>query len=326
VDTPSNFGMAGERPSHPELLEYLAAWFDTNGRSLKKLHREIVLSETYQLSTESNAAGEAKDPANRLYWRANRHRMDAEQIRDAILMSSGALDPKMFGPSAELTDDFKRRTVYGKVSRFKLDTYLQMFDFPNPNISAEKRYSTNVPLQRLFFLNSPFVYKQAEILAKKLAPEPSDETRIRRAYRILYQREPSPPEIEAGLAFIAAEKAALREPKKEVSKQEKGEDAALAASSLPSSAAGLTAKPEPAASASAEDAKPKPEGASQAESKADAVSSETGNANGGEDRKPDADAPREATQSKEKKKPFQPNPWAQYIRVLFSASEFTFIN
>ncbi|MDX1984968.1 MAG: PSD1 and planctomycete cytochrome C domain-containing protein [Bryobacteraceae bacterium] len=206
VDTPSNFGFGGERPTHPELLEAMARFLVDNGMSLKKLHREILMSATYQLSGEMLEANAAKDGANRLYWRFNRQRLGAEAIRDALLSVSGTLDGKMFGPSQELNDSNRRRTVYGKVSRFRLDTYLALFDFPNPNLTAEKRHITNVPLQRLFFLNSGFVIKQAEAFVKLLAAERTDEAKIRKAYRILYQREPAAAEVAAGVEFLAAEK------------------------------------------------------------------------------------------------------------------------
>ncbi len=94
VNTPSNFGVNGERPTHPELLEYLARWFVDNGMSIKKLHREIMLSAVYQLSSEQVAVNAEKDSGNRLYWRANRQRLTAEQIRDSMLFVSGALDDK----------------------------------------------------------------------------------------------------------------------------------------------------------------------------------------------------------------------------------------
>src|SRR5262249_23464974 len=103
VDTPSNFGFNGERPVHPELIEYLADFFVRNGMSIKKLHREIMLSSVYQLSNEFNQANYDKDSANRLYWRANRRRMDVEQIRDSLLAASGALDSQTDAPSQVLT-------------------------------------------------------------------------------------------------------------------------------------------------------------------------------------------------------------------------------
>ena len=203
VNTPSNFGQPGERPTNPELLEYLAKWFVDNGMSIKKLHRQILLSSVYQLSTEDSEANSAKDPANRLYWRANRRRLDAEAIRDSILFVSGALDlKKVGGPSTDFGDDNHRRTVFCKISRYRIDNYLQVFDFPNPSFTAEQRFITNVPLQRLFFMNSSFVYKQAERLARRVYDEADDAARIRKAYLLLYGRAPSDAEIQAGTEYL----------------------------------------------------------------------------------------------------------------------------
>ncbi len=171
VDTPSNFGVNGERPTNPELLEYLAQWFVDHGLSIKQLHRELMLSAVYQLSSEHSQANFDKDSGNRLYWRANRHRMTAEQVRDSLLAISGALDQKMGGPSEPLTPSYNRRTVYGHVSRYRLDDYLSLFDFPSPNLSSERRFTTNVPLQRLFFMNSDFMQQQGELLARRLEAE-----------------------------------------------------------------------------------------------------------------------------------------------------------
>src|ERR1700734_1165618 len=131
--------------------------------------------------------------------------MDAEEIRDSILDVAGNLDSTIGGPSQELTPDFKGRTVYGKVSRYKLDAYLQLFDFPPPNISAEKRFTTTVPLQRLFLMNSDFVQLEAEALAKRVATEPDNRARIRKLYTLTYGRLPSDEEIQIGLAYLHAE-------------------------------------------------------------------------------------------------------------------------
>ncbi len=223
VDTPSNFGFNGERPVHPELLEYLADFFMKNGLSIKKLHREIMLSSVYQLSNEHIQANHDKDTANRLYWRANRRRMDAEQIRDALLAASGALEKKMGGPSETLTPPATRRTLYGKVSRYKLDDYLQLFDFPSPNISAEQRYATNVPLQRLFFMNSDFVQQQAELLARKIEAEPSREARIQKAYRLIFGRAATPEEIKLGLDYVRSEPLKEYEERKKAEEEKKQE-------------------------------------------------------------------------------------------------------
>ncbi|MFN7998147.1 MAG: PSD1 and planctomycete cytochrome C domain-containing protein [Bryobacteraceae bacterium] len=204
VNTPDNFGEMGERPSNPELLEYLAARFNEQGMSIKKLHREIMLSTVYQLSTADSPANEEKDAANRLYWRFNRQRMDAETIRDSILFVAGDLDLKeTSGPSSDFGLENHRRTVFCKVSRFHLDNYLQVFDFPNPSYTAEQRFTTNVPLQRLFFMNNTFVYDQAGKLAERVSKKDSDTARIVEAYRLLYGREPTNRELEIGVRFLS---------------------------------------------------------------------------------------------------------------------------
>ncbi|HYP15317.1 MAG TPA: PSD1 and planctomycete cytochrome C domain-containing protein, partial [Bryobacteraceae bacterium] len=205
VDSPSNFGMTGERPTNPELLEYLASSFAKNGMSMKKLHREIMLSSAYQLSTDNDPVAFAKDSGNRFYWRANRKRMDAEQLRDSVMFVAGDLDKSIGGPSKELTPAFKRRSVYGKVSRYKLDQYLQLFDFPNPNISAEKRFTTTVPLQRLFLMNSDFMQLEAEELAKRVATEPDNRSRIKKVYQLAFGRLPSEQEVQLGLDYLKSE-------------------------------------------------------------------------------------------------------------------------
>ena len=205
VDTPSNFGMTGERPANPDLLEYLASSFVRNGMSMKKLHREILLTSVYQLSSENDPVALAKDSANRLYWRANRKRLDAEQIRDSIMHISGNLDRSLGGPSADLSPAMLRRTVYGKVSRYKPDEYLMLFDFPSPLISAEKRFVTTVPSQRLFLMNSDFMQIQAEELAKRVAAEANNRERIKKSYRLVYGRDATEQEIALGIEYLKSE-------------------------------------------------------------------------------------------------------------------------
>jgi len=203
VGTPDNFGFAGERPTNPELLEYLAASFRSNGFSLKKLQREIMLSAVYQTSAEESKEAHEKDASNRLYSHFNRQRLDAESIRDSILFVAGDLDLKEIGgPSKDFSEDNTRRTVYCKVSRFRLNNYLQVFDFPNPSFTAEQRFSTNVPLQRLYFMNNDFVYEQAGKLAERVFSQPNDEARIAEAYRLLYGRVPTKQEVDLGLHFL----------------------------------------------------------------------------------------------------------------------------
>lgn len=203
VATPSNFGQLGERPTHPELLEYLADRFIANKYSIKALHRDIMLSATYRLGSEFSQKNFAEDPDNRLYWRANHRRLDAEAIRDSLLFVTGSLDGAIGGPSAELTDDSRRRTVYAAVSRFKPSVRLATFDFPDARATSETRNVTHVPLQRLFFLNSRFVWSQAEQLAKRLVDGGTDDAaRIQKAYRLVYAREASDSEVRLGLEFL----------------------------------------------------------------------------------------------------------------------------
>lgn len=202
VRTVSNFGRMGDTPSHPALLDHLAASFVENGWSMKKLHREILLSETYQRSAEQNAKNQAVDPDNRLLWRANRQRLDAEAMRDTLLALSGELDASPGAQPAPLEKaENRKRSVYGYISRRKLDGTLALFDFPNPNLTAEKRIVTATPLQQLYFLNGEFLAARAEALAKRLTG-PADE-RIRQAYRTVYGREATAAELQLGREFVA---------------------------------------------------------------------------------------------------------------------------
>lgn len=212
VQTVSNFGQLGERPSHPELLDYLAAQFVEGGWSIKNLHREMMLSATYATSTEHIAANFEKDPENRLHWRANLiQRLDAEALRDAMLAVSGKLDPSVGGPPAKLTEDYCRRTIYGTIGRTNLDRTLLLFDFPDPNTVPEQRVTTVGPLQRLFFLNSNFVMAQSQALAERLrqGSGADDPGTIRRAYELLFARSPTESEVSLGLDFLRANNDAL---------------------------------------------------------------------------------------------------------------------
>jgi hypothetical protein len=186
------------------MLDYLAARFIDSGMSLKQLHRDLMLSATYQLSSEYSAEDFTKDGENRYYWRYNRRRLDAEALRDSILAVAGSLDRSIGGPSLDWNDENNRRTVYGKVSRFKIDTYLSLFDFPDPASTSEQRGTTMVPLQRLFFMNSSFVYKQASKLAETVAGEKDDPARIHEAYERLFGRAPAEKELRLGLDFLAS--------------------------------------------------------------------------------------------------------------------------
>lgn len=204
VDTPDNFGIMGDKPSNPELLEFLAKEFVEHKQSIKWLQRQIMLSAAYQTSVEESPLAHDKDAANRLYSHFNRQRLDAEQLRDGMLSAAGDLDLKQTsGPSTDFSPDNDRRTVFCKVSRYRLNNYLMVFDFPNPSFTAEQRFSSNVPLQQLHFMNNPFVYKQAGVFAERVHSEPTEEVRIAKAYQYLFQRKPSTEELQLGLRFLS---------------------------------------------------------------------------------------------------------------------------
>ena len=200
VPTPSNFGHSGDAPTYPELLDDLAVRFMQNGWSLKQLVREFVLSSTYR---QSSRVEPAKDPSNESLGRMNRRRLSVEQWRDSVLAASGEL---VFegGKSIELNDSANpRRTVYGRISRLKLNDLLMQFDYPDANVHAEKRSLTTSPSQKLFMLNSPFILERAKAFAKRIADSAdTDRARIHNAYRILFAREPDSDELAVALAYL----------------------------------------------------------------------------------------------------------------------------
>jgi mono/diheme cytochrome c family protein len=207
VRTPSNFGILGERPTHPELLDYLASRFIASGWSLKTLHREIVLSAAYQMSSTLDGQAFETDPENKLLWRMNRKRLEVEAWRDAMLAVAGTLDATIGGPSLDLNSaDNRRRTLYGVVSRNELNGLLRLFDFPDPNITSEKRTVTTVPLQQLFVLNSEFMVRNAKALAAKFTSQAAqtDAERIRQAFGVVFGRPATERELALGLTFLSA--------------------------------------------------------------------------------------------------------------------------
>jgi hypothetical protein len=206
VGTPSNFGLLGERPTHPALLDYLAVRFVESGWSMKAMHRELMLSATYQLAAARDPHNEQTDADNRWLWRMNRTRLDVESWRDAMLSVSGLLDPKPGGPSTDLAQaSNRRRTVYGKVSRHELDGLLRLFDFPDANITSDKRSETTVPQQQLFVLNSPFIVEQAKALSARLLADQGlteDAARVNRAFLLAYGRPATRDETDAVCGFL----------------------------------------------------------------------------------------------------------------------------
>ncbi|MGL4550590.1 MAG: DUF1553 domain-containing protein, partial [Gemmataceae bacterium] len=218
VRTVDNFGVQGEAPSHPELLDALALDFVEAGWSAKALVRRLVLSRAYGLAVAGDGRSAAADPENRLLWRAHRRRLEAEPIRDAILTVAGSLDRRMGGPVvAELpdraitneskggieTEGHTRRSVYLPVIRNGLPGIFEVFDFADPDVATGKRDATTVPTQALYLLNSRFVIAQARRAADRLLTAEDGPARVRRLYRAALGRSPSEPESQAAQRFVA---------------------------------------------------------------------------------------------------------------------------
>jgi Protein of unknown function (DUF1553)/Protein of unknown function (DUF1549)/Planctomycete cytochrome C len=213
VRTTDNFGTAGEPPSHGELLDDLAVRFMEDGWSIKSLVRRIVLSRTYRLSTADDPRAFAADPENRLLWRMNRRRLDAESIRDTVLSVSGQLRFEMGGPTFPmgLIADYgfkkeeTRRSVYAPVFRNALPELFEVFDFADPSMVVGRRDSSIIAPQALFLMNHPFVMAQARQAARRLLAEAGldDEGRINRAYQLALGRPPTDSERRIGLGFIS---------------------------------------------------------------------------------------------------------------------------
>ncbi len=209
VRTPGDFGLRGDVPTHPELLDYLASKFMDNGWSIKKLHREILLSNTYRQISESDERTRLVDPENRLLSHQNRHRLEFEGLRDNLLAASGRLDLTMGGPGDDitvLTPIARRRTIYAFVERQNLPGIFRTFDFASPDSSTSQRYQTTVPQQALFLLNSPFTLEMAKAFAARadVTALPTDEARIERMYQIAFGRLPEPEEKVAARQFLTA--------------------------------------------------------------------------------------------------------------------------
>lgn len=200
VATPDNFGRLGEAPSHPELLDYLAARFNETGGSIKEMIRFLVTSQTFQRSDEAPAGIAEKDPDNTLLSHWPVRRLEAEAIRDSIVSLSGKLDPAMYGEPVFSKDP--RRSVYLRVIRNSLDPFLTAFDMPVPFSTRGKRDVTNVPAQSLALLNDPAItYWTTNWARQKDQPEDAAQ-RVRRMFAQALGREATPGEVTASLAFI----------------------------------------------------------------------------------------------------------------------------
>jgi len=224
VRTVSDFGTRSEPPSHPEMLDWMATWFMDNGWSVKKLHKLILLSATYQESSVANDRGMSEDPTNQWHWRANVQRLDFESIRDTLLTLGGKLDRDMNGrpfalASSSASNRYKgmvsdglvpktspdRRTVYAMIDRNAMPDMFGTFDFANPDMSTGERILTTVPQQALFLMNSPFVVEQVRnLLARADFPKDGvDEDKVRFIFRTAFQRQPTDQELLLARNFLS---------------------------------------------------------------------------------------------------------------------------
>ncbi|MBI1904352.1 MAG: DUF1553 domain-containing protein, partial [Planctomycetia bacterium] len=225
VRSPNNFGQLGDPPTHPELLDWLACDFVDSGWQLKRLHRQIMLSAAYQMSSRASEAGLKADPGNDLFWRYDMRRLSAEEIRDSVLAVSGKLNPKMYGPGVypEITrevlegqsmpgsgwghsppEEQARRSVYIHVKRSLIVPLLSTFDFPETDASCAARFATTQPAQAFSMLNSKFIEEQSRFLAERLRKEAGDEpaAQVTWALKLATSREPSPAAVQRGLALM----------------------------------------------------------------------------------------------------------------------------
>ncbi len=228
VDTPNDFGFNGGRPSHPELLEYLAWYFRENGYRLKPLHRMIVTSRTYRQTSFAVSNAErrkaiSKDANNRLLWRGNARRLEAESLRDAILAVSGKLNPQMGGPSFKDVSvtlnngttyyepidvdgpQFWRRTIYRFNPRGGRSALLDTFDCPDSSTTAPRRAVTTTPLQSLSLMNNSFVLQMADYFAQRVVAEAGSETtaQVIHAWELALARKPNETELKLSIDLVS---------------------------------------------------------------------------------------------------------------------------
>ena len=223
VRTTDNFGKLGDPPTHPELLDHLARRFAKEGYSIKSMVHRLVMSRTYRMSSQGSAKALRMDPANRLHQHANLRRLEAEEIRDAMLRISGSLDPVLFGPSIPIQppkekdkstglgpsgppDGSERRSIYQEIRRNSYNSFLETFGQPKPASTRGRRDQTNDPAQSLTLLNSPFVWRQAESWGKHLAAGESItvSSRVRHMFFKALGREPTAQEASRAEAYLNA--------------------------------------------------------------------------------------------------------------------------
>jgi mono/diheme cytochrome c family protein len=202
VRTPSDFGIRGERPTHPELLDWLAATFIECGWSIEQLHRTILLSATWQQASTHKPAAKMKDPENRWLWKMNRRRLEFEPLRDALLLTAGKLDLTIGGRSVNIHEGAARRGLYAFVDRQDVPGLLAAFDLPNPDATTAVRSETTVPQQALFLMNSPLILEQAKGLTARVQTESDSTQRIRQLYRLALARDPAADELALATRFV----------------------------------------------------------------------------------------------------------------------------
>jgi hypothetical protein len=227
VRSPNNFGLQGDPPTHPELLDWLAAEFIEHGWSLKHIHRLLLFSQTYRMSSAAREEALARDPLNNLFWRFDMRRLRAEEIRDSILAASGTLNlDKMYGPSIYPTipaevlagqsrpgagwersspEDENRRSIYIHIKRSLQVPILASFDVADTDFTCPERFVSTQPTQALGMLNSAFLNEQAALLARAAARTAPEDLRgqVKFVLRRVTQREPSPEEVDRGLTLIS---------------------------------------------------------------------------------------------------------------------------
>ena len=203
VSTSNDFGLQGERPTHPELLDYLATQLIQNDWRLKPLHKQIMLSATYRQSTKFDAGKAKIDPENKFYWRRSPRRLEGEAIRDSILYLGKKLDTTMYGPGT-LNQKNYRRSIYFKIKRSKLIPMMQLFDAPEALVSIGQRSSTTIAPQALLFMNAQFVRECAQSFAERIQKNHPDsvEHAVINAYQLALGRTPSASETEISTKFI----------------------------------------------------------------------------------------------------------------------------
>ncbi len=226
VRSASNFGLRGDKPTHPELLDHLAIEFVRHDWSQKALHRKLVLSSTYRMTSDANEDGNLADPDNRLLWRHHRRRLEIEPLRDSLLAVADELDSQIGGQAqpiygakfedsqeAKTIHDAARRTVYLPINRAALEEFFATFDYVDSAVSLEKRPVTTVPHQALFLMNHRFALHAGWRLAKRLEQYSSDDReRLKFAYAICFSRQPSTEELIAASEFLQKQRAAVVPP------------------------------------------------------------------------------------------------------------------